>query len=107
MLDLARVAAASGERGRALGEPSPGGVGRFRSGHAGNAICIPHAGLVLDVGSGHHPHPRADVLFEMHVEDNADRAGDAMDATDTRLVGTPLRLRCREHHDRVSDSSGP
>lgn len=31
--------------------------------------------LVLDVGSGHHPHPRADVLLDRYLDDNTSRSG--------------------------------
>ena len=33
----------------------------------------PHAGLVLEVGSGQSPHPRADVLVDKYVADNFER----------------------------------
>jgi uncharacterized protein YbaR (Trm112 family)/SAM-dependent methyltransferase len=31
--------------------------------------------LVLDIGSGHNPHPRADVLCDRYIDDDTERAG--------------------------------
>lgn len=36
-------------------------------------LKIPKNGLVLDVGSGHRPHPRADVLCDKYLLDNSER----------------------------------
>jgi SAM-dependent methyltransferase len=41
---------------------------------------------VLDVGSGHAPHPRADVLLEKFADDNSERSGQVMNSADARLV---------------------
>lgn len=38
-------------------------------------IAIAPNWLVLDVGSGNNPHPRADVLVDMNIADNTDRSG--------------------------------
>lgn len=39
-------------------------------------LNIPPNALVLDVGSGHMPHPRADVLCDKFLDDNAERGYD-------------------------------
>ncbi|MBK7920617.1 MAG: methyltransferase domain-containing protein [Candidatus Promineifilaceae bacterium] len=39
-------------------------------------LHIPPDALVLDVGSGHKPHPRADVLCDKFLDDNAERGFD-------------------------------
>jgi hypothetical protein len=59
---------------------------RFPVGHAGRTIDIAEGWRVLDVGSGHNPHPRADVLLERFVGDDRERAGSPTDAHDPRLV---------------------
>lgn len=55
-------------------------------GYAGKRIRIEPSWYVLDVGSGHNPHPRADVLLEKELHNNLDRGGDQVDITDPRLV---------------------
>lgn len=35
----------------------------------------PKTGLVLEVGSGDNPHPRADILLDRFIEDNTERGG--------------------------------
>lgn len=42
----------------------------------------PAHGLVLEVGSGENPHPRANILVDRFLEDNTERGGDL--ARDTR-----------------------
>lgn len=59
---------------------------RFPVGHAGTTIRIELGWRVLDVGSGHNPHPRADVLLEKEMEDHSERGGAAADVADPRLV---------------------
>jgi hypothetical protein len=59
---------------------------RFPVGHAGHTIELDPAWRVLDVGSGHNPHPRANVLLEKAIDDTSDRAGAAVDVADPRLV---------------------
>ncbi len=54
-------------------------------GQAGRKINIEDSWRVLDVGSGHHPHPRADVLLELHVDSHAERSGVAA-VRDQRLI---------------------
>jgi len=41
---------------------------------------------VLDAGSGHAPHPRADVLLELLADDDSERSGATIDLNDARLV---------------------
>ncbi len=41
-------------------------------------LHIPAAALVLDVGSGHRPHPRADVLCEKWPDDDTERGSSAV-----------------------------
>jgi len=36
---------------------------------------IPPNALVLDIGSGHSPHPRADVLCDRYIDDDTERGG--------------------------------
>jgi SAM-dependent methyltransferase len=40
-----------------------------------NTCTPPPNGLVLEVGSGDHPHPRADVLVDRFLADNTERGG--------------------------------
>ncbi len=39
------------------------------------AFSPPESGLVLEVGSGDNPHPRADVLVDRFLQDDAERGG--------------------------------
>jgi hypothetical protein len=55
-------------------------------GYARTTLRIEAGWRVLDVGSGHNPTPRADVLLEREIEDDLERGGDAVDVTDPRLV---------------------
>jgi Methyltransferase domain len=55
-------------------------------GDCGHVVRIASGWVVLDVGSGQSPFPRADVLLEKFPDDNVHRAGDAVDAADPRLV---------------------
>lgn len=48
---------------------------KYRVGNSGSRIEIKPGWRVLDVGSGHSPHPRADILLDNSQLDNADRAG--------------------------------
>jgi SAM-dependent methyltransferase len=59
---------------------------RFPAGHAGHTLNIDDSWNVLDVGSGHSPHPRANVLLEKLIEDDRERAGARIDQADARLV---------------------
>lgn len=66
-------------------------------GHGGKRIRIQDGWRVLDVGSGHNPHPRADVLLERDVDDNENRGGGGMDTSDPRLViGDALNMPFRD-----------
>jgi uncharacterized protein YbaR (Trm112 family) len=51
----------------------------------------PEAGLVLEVGSGDAPHPRADVVIDKYVADNFERAAD-LDLTRPLVVADGHRL---------------
>ena len=50
---------------------------KYRAGNSGHKIEIKESWHVLDVGSGHNPHPRADVLLDKNIKDNTDRSGKA------------------------------
>lgn len=45
-------------------------------GYANEKIRIKDSWKVLDVGSGHNPHPRANVLLDKFEEDDTERSGD-------------------------------
>ncbi|MCL5272136.1 MAG: class I SAM-dependent methyltransferase [Gammaproteobacteria bacterium] len=47
----------------------------YRSGNSGYQIRISDNWRVLDVGSGHNPHPRANVLLDKNLRDNTERSG--------------------------------
>jgi SAM-dependent methyltransferase len=55
-------------------------------GHAGHVVRLDCEWHVLDVGSGHSPHPRADVLLERLVRDDRERSGVPIEYCDARLV---------------------
>lgn len=59
---------------------------KFKVGYAPTWFKVRSDWKVLDVGSGHNPHPRADVLLDRYPEENIDRSGTPMDTTDKRLV---------------------
>jgi len=59
---------------------------RFKVGQAGKRVWIADDARVLDVGSGHAPHPRADVLLEKFLDDDSERSGVSMDRADPRLI---------------------
>lgn len=66
-------------------------------GHAGRRVRIDAGWRVLDIGSGHNPHPRADVLLERDVDANEGRGGETIDTTDPRLVvGDALEMPFRD-----------
>lgn len=48
---------------------------KYRVGNSGFKIMIDKQWRVLDVGSGHNPHPRADVLLDKNLYDNTERSG--------------------------------
>ena len=51
----------------------------------------PHDGLVLDVGGGQSPHPRADVVVDKYVVDDFERAG-SLDLSKPLVVADGHRL---------------
>ncbi len=61
-------------------------VTKYKVGWAGHRLTIDPAWRVLDVGSGHHPFARADVLLELLIDDDSQRSGAALDSRDPRLV---------------------
>jgi len=46
----------------------------YRLGYTRTFVEMPEEWRVLDVGSGHNPHPRADVLVEKYLADNTHRS---------------------------------
>ena len=48
---------------------------KYKAGNSGYEIDIQDGWRVLDVGSGHNPHPRADVLLDKHLQDDTERSG--------------------------------
>lgn len=48
---------------------------KYGVGYSGEVVEIRDDWLVLDVGSGHNPHPRANILVDRYTKDDADRAG--------------------------------
>lgn len=62
------------------------GSTRHAVGWSGKRLRIAPSWRVLDVGSGHSPFERADVLLERFVEDDAERSGAPIDRADPRLV---------------------
>lgn len=59
---------------------------RHKVGQCGMRVRIPADARVLDVGSGHVPLRRADVLLEKYPDRDAERSGATIDVTDPRLV---------------------
>lgn len=57
---------------------------RFRTGNSRTPIPIGDSWLVLDLGSGHSPHPRADILVDRTLGIDKDRAGRESDLTTGR-----------------------
>jgi SAM-dependent methyltransferase len=73
-------------------------VTRHRFGDLGRSIDIADGWRVLDVGSGQNPSPRANVLLEKFVDDDAHRSGQSVDAHDPRLVvGDALAMPFKDH----------
>ncbi|GAB4547352.1 MAG: hypothetical protein Fur002_23290 [Anaerolineales bacterium] len=50
----------------------------FPTGNSGTKIAFDDAWRVLDIGSGHNPHPRADVLADKFLLDDTERSGAAV-----------------------------
>lgn len=59
---------------------------RYKVGQCGTHVWIASGARVIDIGSGHAPHPRADTLLEKYPDRNAERSGAEMDMADPRLV---------------------
>lgn len=49
----------------------------FSTANSQTKIAYHKSWLVMDLGSGHNPHPRADVLVDRYLLNNADRSGQA------------------------------
>jgi hypothetical protein len=47
----------------------------FKLGISNNEVDINDEWIVLDIGSGHNPHPRANVLADKYLLDNIERSG--------------------------------
>jgi len=58
----------------------------FKVGYAPTWFKVKSDWKILDVGSGHNPHPRANVLLDRYPEENTERSGDSMNTADSRLV---------------------
>ena len=50
----------------------------YPTGNSGYKIQIRDGWKVLDVGAGHNPHQRADVILDKYVEDDEERAGSSL-----------------------------
>lgn len=48
---------------------------KYSVGNSGYKIKIKNEWRVLDVGSGHNPHPRADVILDKYIQNNRERSG--------------------------------
>lgn len=48
---------------------------KYTIGNSNIGIEMKDEWLVLDIGSGHNPHPRANVLVDRNTEENIDRSG--------------------------------
>lgn len=59
---------------------------RYKVGQCGTRVWIAAEARVLDVGAGHAPHPRANVLLDKYPDENSERSGAGMDTADPRLV---------------------
>lgn len=57
----------------------------YRVGNSGTKIEIKDDWLVLDIGSGHNPHPRANILADRYLEENIDRSGKPIRVDEKRL----------------------
>ena len=47
----------------------------FATGNSGTKISFDDKWHVVDIGSGHSPHPRADILVDKYLFDNTERSG--------------------------------
>lgn len=58
---------------------------KYSVGLSGYKVKIRGDWKVLDVGSGHNPHPRANVLLDKNIYDNTDRSGKSIKIDNERL----------------------
>ncbi|BBO18595.1 conserved hypothetical protein [Candidatus Brocadia pituitae] len=58
---------------------------KYPADNSGYKIKIRGDWKVLDVGSGHNPHPRANVLLDKNIYDNTDRSGKSIKIDNSRL----------------------
>ena len=58
-------------------------IDQIRVGWGKTRVSVKSSGLVLDIGSGAFPNPRANLLVDMHVSENRHRNGNAV-AVDSR-----------------------
>lgn len=47
----------------------------YKTGNSGTKIPIKDDWCVIDIGSGHNPHPRADVIVDKYLQDDTERSG--------------------------------
>lgn len=60
-------------------------VPKYKVGNSGYEIEIQDGWRVLDVGSGHNPHPKANVLLDKHLKDDTERSGKPLKADKERV----------------------
>lgn len=70
----------------------------FATGNSGTRVAYDTSWRVLDVGSGHNPHPRADVLMDRFLLDNDERSGQpaACDNGRALIVGDACAMPFRD-----------
>ena len=49
-------------------------------------FSLPRSYRVLDVGGGHYPHPRADIVVEKYLDDNTHRSGNVMKVAHQEVI---------------------
>ena len=67
---------------------------KYRVGNSGNIIKMDGDWLILDIGSGHNPHPRADVLLDREIGCSIHRSGKSIKigAQKSFILGDTLHL---------------
>jgi len=58
----------------------------YPTGNSHTPLTFADDWLVLDVGSGHKPHPRADVLADRYIQDDTERSGQLIVAPIDKLL---------------------